>query len=100
MWQVKIHHLVLKEDFKKLSPQQRQHILTVIRKKLSLAPEVYGKALSGDFAGYWRLRIEDFRVIYRIVKDKVQVLVIKVGIRRDAQVYETLFTRLKKAGLI
>ena len=100
MWQVKIHRLVLKEDFKKFSPKQRQHILAVLKKKLSLAPEVYGKPLSGKFSGYWRLRIEDFRVIYRIVKDKIQVLVIKVGIRRDAEVYETLFARLKKANLI
>ncbi|MBL7130808.1 MAG: type II toxin-antitoxin system RelE/ParE family toxin [Candidatus Omnitrophica bacterium] len=100
MWQVKIHRLVLKEDFRKLSLKQRQHILAVIKKKLSLAPEVYGKPLSGEFSGYWRLRVEDFRVIYRIVKDKIQVLVIKVGIRRDAKVYETLFARLKKANFI
>jgi len=87
MWQVKIHRLVLKEDFKKLSPKQRQHILAVIKSKLSLAPEVYGKPLSGEFSGYRRLRVEDFRVIYRIVKQQIQVLVIKVGIRRDAAVY-------------
>lgn len=100
MWQVKIHRLVLKEDFKKLSPKQRQHILAVIKRKLSFAPEAYGKPLSREFSGYWRLRVEDFRVIYRIVKDKIQILVIKVGIRRDAAIYEALFARLKKANLI
>lgn len=99
MWQVKIHRLVLKEDFKKLSPEQRQHILAVIKRKLSLASEVYGKPLSGEFSGYRRLRVKDFRVIYRIIKQQIQVLVIKVGIRRDAAVYEALFARLKKAGL-
>ena len=96
MRQVRIHRLVLKEDFKKLSPKQSQHILAVIKRKLSLAPEAYGKPLSGEFSGYWRLRVEDFRIIYRIVKDRIEVLVIKVGMRRDAAVYQALFARSRK----
>lgn len=96
MWQVKIHRLVLEEDFKKLAAFQQQTILKAIKKKLSLNPEAYGKALGGEFFGLWRLRVEDYRVIYRILKEEVVVLVIKIGIRRDSQVYEELFSRLKK----
>ncbi|MBL7130500.1 MAG: type II toxin-antitoxin system RelE/ParE family toxin [Candidatus Omnitrophica bacterium] len=96
MWQIKIHRLVLEEDFKKIPPSQQKLIIKRIKKKLTIDPQAYGKPLSGGFSGLWRLRIEDYRVIYRVLKEQVVVLVIKVGIRRDAQVYEELFSRLKK----
>lgn len=96
MWRIKINRFVLEEDFKKIPPPDQKRILKVIRKKLSLDPEGYGKPLTGEFAGYWRLRIEDYRVIYRIQKEEIVVLVIKIGIRRDDQVYKELFARFKK----
>lgn len=96
MWQIKIHHLVWEEDFARINTAQQEHILKAIRKKLVLDPHAYGKPLRSEFVGLWRLRVEDYRVIYRIVQEKVVILVIKVGLRRDASVYDELFTRLKK----
>lgn len=96
MWAIKFHPLVLREDFKKVDSENQRQILRQIVKKLSINPEAYGKALSGELRGYWRLRIGDFRVIYRILKDKVEVLVVKIGIRRDFEVYEKFLLRLKK----
>ena len=98
MWKVIVHRLVLEEDFKKIDSSQQARITKIIKKKLTQDPHAYGKPLSGEFAGYWRLRVEGYRVIYKIVKNKILVLVLKVGIRRDAQVYEELFSRLKKLG--
>ena len=96
MWHVKIHRLVIAEDFKKIPSSDQKHILQVIHKKLSIDPHTYGKPLSAEFAGYFRLRIEDYRAVYRILKEEIVVLVIKVGIRRDDTVYRELFSRLKK----
>jgi len=96
MWNIKFHPLVLREDFKKIDPENQKQILRQIVKKLSINPEAYGKALSGELHGYWRLRIGDFRVIYRILKDKIEVLIVKIGIRRDFEVYEKFLLRLKK----
>jgi mRNA interferase RelE/StbE len=95
MWKIKIHYLVIKEDFKKIDSSQKVRILKVIKKKLSLAPNDYGEPLLGEFKNYWKLRIGDYRVIYKIIKERVLVLVINVGIRRDAEVYKELFSRLK-----
>lgn len=81
MWTVKFHPLVLAEDFKKIDPGNQKQILRQIIKKSSINPEAYGKALSGELHGYWRLKAGDFRVIYRILKDRVEVLVVKIGIR-------------------
>ena len=97
MWAVHIHPLVFQEDFPKIGRPARQQILKAVHKKLSAAPEEYGKALSGEFQGYWRLRVGDYRVIYRIHKGRIEVLVVKVGIRRDDEVYRELSFRLGKS---
>jgi mRNA interferase RelE/StbE len=44
------------------------------------------KRLTGQFAGYLRYRIGDWRVIYRIADDEKQVHVLSIAHRRD--VYE------------
>ena len=37
----------------------------------------------GDRAGQWRYRIGDYRVICQLIDDRLVVLVIDVGHRRD-----------------
>lgn len=96
MWNIKIHRLVVEEDFKKIDSSQQKYIVKTIKKKLFLEPDKIGKPLSGEFRGYWRLKVGDYRVIYKIIKNEIIVLVIKIGIRRDNKVYEELFLRLKK----
>lgn len=95
-WAVILHRLVLTEDFKKIEHTAKRLILKSIHKKLAQDPENYGAPLAGDYKGYWKLRVGDYRVIYRIVKDKVLVIVVKVGIRRDDKVYRELIHRLKR----
>ena len=93
---IKIHPLVLKEDFKKINPPLRKKILATIEQRLSSNPKKYGEPLRGEFKRYYKLRVSEYRVIYEIIEDKVLVLVIKVGIRRDFEVYNEMFYRLKK----
>lgn len=95
-WNVRIHRLVLSEDFDPIPQLDKENILRTLNKKLSIDPQAYGKALTGEFKGYWRLRAGDYRVIYRIIKSQIVVLVIKVGIRKDDQVYQELVKRLNK----
>jgi len=96
IWRVQLHKLVLAEDLSVLTSLEQTTILKAINRKLSLDPEAYGKRLTGEFKGYWRLRVEDCRVVYRIIKDQVLVLVVKIGVRKDDQVYRELTGRLKK----
>lgn len=96
LWTVKIHKLVLSEDFKAISNPEQLKILSDIRKKLTVDPHNYGEPLKGEYKGYWKLRAGDYRVIYKIKKDIIEVLVIKVGIRRNEQVYKDLIYRIRK----
>lgn len=46
-------------------------------------PRRFGKALTGDLKGYWRYRVDDYRVICAIVDQEITVYVISIGNRRD-----------------
>lgn len=96
MWKIVLHRLVLSEDFKGLDHFTQRLILKSIHKKLSKDPEGFGSPLTGNYKGYWKLRVGYYRVIYKIIKDEVLVVVIKVGIRRDDKVYTEFFYRLRK----
>lgn len=95
MYTVVIDELVFEEDFKGIDRPDQQRIIKSIRKKLSTEPERYGKPLKGNLKGLWKLRVGQYRVIYEVKKEKVLVYVIKVGFRRDEEVYREILKRLK-----
>lgn len=95
-WTVWIHPLVSEEDFRGLDRAVQQRVTKAIRKKLTVDPEGYGEPLRGEFKGYWKMRVGDHRVVYSIKKDQVIVHVLKVGIRRDFEVYEEFARRLRR----
>ena len=94
MWNITFHRLVEEEDFKKIDRADQRLIVRTIEKKLTKAPETFGKPLTGPLKGFWRLRVRDYRVIYRIEKREVIVQIVKIGIRRDSEVYEEMLRRI------
>ena len=42
-----------------------------------------GGVLKGEFAGLRRLRVGNYRIVYEVIEDRLVVLVIRVGYRRD-----------------
>lgn len=46
-------------------------------------PRRFGKALTANLTGLWRYRIGDYRVICLIQDEKLLVLALKVGHRRQ-----------------
>ena len=46
-------------------------------------PKSFGKALSGNLAGYWRYRIADYRVICEFYEPRRMIKILAVGHRRD-----------------
>ena len=96
MYVVLIDELVFKEDFKKIEKSDQQKIVRAIRKKLTVEPENFGQPLKGALKGLWKLRVGRYRIIYEIKKDKVVVYVIKVGFRRDEEVYREILKKLRQ----
>ncbi len=46
-------------------------------------PRVNGKALQGNLKGVWRYRVGNFRIMAHIIDDKVCILVLEIGHRRE-----------------
>jgi mRNA interferase RelE/StbE len=77
---------VVREDIPKLSKDVRARIRRAIEQTLATHPVEFGKPLRYSFKGARRLRVDDWRVIYRIEPPDV-VLIVKIGHRKE--VYET-----------
>ena len=57
MYQIVYHKLVLKEDFKRIPKGDQKRIFRDIYKKLISGPSIFGKPLTDNLKGYFRLRI-------------------------------------------
>jgi len=83
-WHVEFDERAAKE-LRKLAPEIRRKILIFLKERIEteLDPRRFGKALTSNFAGFWRYRIEDYRVICLIQDERLVVLALKVGHRRE-----------------
>ena len=95
MYTVEIDELVFSEDFKKIDGAGQKRVIKAVREKLTKEPKAYGKPLSGQYKGFWKLKVGPYRVVYEIIESRVTVYVIKVGYRRDSEVYKELAKRLR-----
>ena len=89
-FEIQYHQVVVSEDIPKLSQEWRDTIKSSIEKKLTTSPEVFGKPLRHSLKGYRKLRVGDYRVIFRIEKDTVKVF----AIQHRSVVYKTLKKRM------
>lgn len=73
------------KDLRKLDRQAQRDILRYLRERIATDedPRRFGRPLSGNFAGLWRYRIRDYRLICNIEDDRLVVLVLHAGHRRD-----------------
>jgi mRNA interferase RelE/StbE len=46
-------------------------------------PRDLGAALAGEWAGHWRYRVGDYRIICKIEDEIITILVIEIGHRRE-----------------
>ena len=77
-----------RKELRKLDRQAQQDILRYLRERIATNedPRRFGKALSHELTGLWRYRIQNYRVICNIEDQKLIVLVIRIGHRKD--IYE------------
>ncbi len=73
------------KELKKLDKQTRALIFGWIEKNLVDCenPRQHGKGLTANRSGQWRYRIGDYRLIAEIHDEKVVILVLTVGHRRE-----------------
>ncbi|HEV8353794.1 MAG TPA: type II toxin-antitoxin system RelE/ParE family toxin [bacterium] len=83
------HHAVSEEDLPEVPANIATRIARAIETRLTTNPEKYGTPLKRTLKGYWKLRVGDYRVVYRVAGDKVRIL----AIRHRRSVYGELVSR-------
>jgi mRNA interferase RelE/StbE len=71
------HQSVVDEDIPGLPKKERGRIRKAIEEKLTTRPEAFGKPLRRSLKGYRRLRVGEYRVIFRIEEHTVRIFAIK-----------------------
>lgn len=70
---------------KKMDKHQAYMIMSWMKKNLvdTSDPRQFGKGLKGNKSGEWRYRVGDYRIISHIDDEKIIILVLEIGHRRD-----------------
>lgn len=73
------------KELKKLDKHTASLILGWVRKNLENCenPRQHGKGLTSNHSGEWRYRIGDYRLLAKIEDNKITILILNVGHRRD-----------------
>ena len=77
------------KSFKKLDRQTQRIIKVWIEKNLINCenPRIHGKALTANRSGQWRYRVGDYRILADIQDDKLVLIFIDVGHRKDIYLF-------------
>jgi len=83
-WQVKFLETAEKQ-LEKLDKASYRAINHYIAERLVTVenPRRFGKPLSGNLKEFWSYRVGDYRIICNILDEKILILVVRVGHRRE-----------------
>ena len=73
------------KEIKKLGKAEAARIIATLETRIAALedPRSLGSALTGELGGLWRWRIGDYRVIARIEDERITILVVRIGHRRE-----------------
>jgi len=88
---LKYHPDVKRSDLPKIDVRNRAMIKRAIEDRLATQPEAYGKPLQRTLKGYWKLRVGDYRVVFKVSSDDILIL----GIIHRKEVYRLIKKRIE-----
>lgn len=86
---LRYHPDVRDVDIPAINAKFRSRIKKAVETRLTSAPHQYGEPLRKTLRGYWKLRVGDYRVVFKIVGEEVWIL----GIMDRKEVYEKIVKR-------
>ncbi len=89
-FELKYHPDVKAIDIPQLDAKLKTRIKKAIETRLATEPQQYGTPLRKTLHGYWKLRVGDYRVVFKIVGPEIWIL----GIIHRKKVYEAIEKRL------
>jgi mRNA interferase RelE/StbE len=83
------YHKAVKEDLSKLDSLSKSRIKRAIETRLSVDPVKFGELLKGNLKGFRKIRVGDYRIVYKVAKEGIFIL----GIRHRKDIYDVLGNR-------
>ena len=87
------YHPEIPKDLELINKNIQQRVAQAIENRLAAAPEHYGEPLRKTLKGYWKLRVGDYRVVFKITGQEIWVY----GIIDRKDVYGNILKRLRWA---
>lgn len=83
-WSVELSALARKQ-LAKMGANAAGEITRYLKNRIAPSddPRQFGKGLVGDLSGYWRYRVGDYRIVCQLIDERLVVLVVEVGHRRE-----------------
>ena len=85
-----LYHQDIKGDLAKINEKLKARIKTAIETRLMTEPQRYGAPLRKTLKGYWKLRVGDYRIVFRIGRSETTIL----AILHRKEVYEAVEKRV------
>ena len=85
-YKLKYHPDVKRSDLPKIDAKNRGMIKRAIEDRLAMQPETYGKPLRKTLKGYWKLRVGDYRIVFKVSSNSIFIF----GIIHRKDVYKHL----------
>lgn len=85
VWRVELDPAADRE-LNKLDPQTTRHILSFLHDRVAILddPCSIGEALKGSKLNeFWKYRVGDYRIIANIEDGALQILIVRIGHRRE-----------------
>ncbi len=75
-FELRYHPDIRDIDIPKLNETLKKRIRKAIEERLSIYPHQYGEPLRKTLEGYWKLRVGDYRVVYKVEGNEVWIFAI------------------------
>ncbi|MBC2705887.1 type II toxin-antitoxin system RelE/ParE family toxin [Desulfobacula sp.] len=85
----KYHPDVKLSDLPKIDAKNKGMIKRAIEDRLATQPETYGKPLRKTLRGYWKLRVGDYRIVFKVSGNTIFIF----GIIHRKEVYKLIKKR-------
>ena len=75
-YQLKYHQDVKSHDLSIIDKRNKAIIKKAIEERLAINPEKYAQPLRHTLKGYWKLRVGNYRIVFKILDDTIHILAI------------------------
>lgn len=83
LYQIEYLESVIEDDIPNLSTSAKKLIQKAIEERLMVDPIGFGKPLRYSLKGHRRLRVSDYRVVYRIEPPNHAVIIVAIKYRKE-----------------